>query len=112
MARRSERVAKNLQRIIAQIIDEELEPPALISVMNVTCDSGLTQARVAVSIYSKSGDTESMIEYLRDHVGLIRRELSVRAKMRRTPKILFTLDSSLENGQNMISYISNLSDRR
>ncbi|MXZ02985.1 MAG: 30S ribosome-binding factor RbfA [Chloroflexi bacterium] len=112
MARRIQRVEKNLQRIIGQIIDEELNPPGLISVMDVTCDSGLTQACVAVSVYTKTGKVEPAVDYLRERVGFIRHELSVRAKMRRTPKIAFILDSSLEDGQNMIDYIANLTDSR
>ena len=112
MARRIERVEKNLQRIIGQIIDEELDPPGLVSVMNVTCDSGFTLARVAVSVYTKSEDAEPAIEYLGERVGFIRHELSVRAKMRRTPKIMFILDTSLEEGQSMINYIADLTDSR
>ena len=112
MARRIERVEKNLQRIIGQIIDEELAPPGLVSVMGVTCDSGLTQARVAVSVYTKSGDVEPAIDYLGERVRFIRHELSIRAKMRRTPKITFVLDTSLEDGQSMIGYIANLTDNR
>lgn len=112
MARRIERVEKNLQRIIGQIIDEELDPPNLVSVMRVTCDSGLTQARVAVSIYTKTGDVEPAFDYLGEHVRFIRHELSIRAKMRRTPKITFILDTSLEDGQSMTDYIDNLSDNR
>ncbi len=112
MTRRIGRVEKNLQRIIGQIIDEELAPPGLVSVMDVTCDSGLTLARVAVSVYTKSGDVELAIEYLEERVGFIRHELSVRAKMRRTPKIIFILDTSLEEGQNMINYIDYLTDSR
>lgn len=112
MARRIERVEKNLQRIIGQIIDEELNPSGLVSVMDVTCDSGLTQARVAVSVYTKTGDAEPTVDYLAECVGFIRHELSVRAKMRRTPEITFILDTSLEDGQSMIDYIADLTNRR
>lgn len=112
MARRIQRVEKNLQRIIGQIIDEELNPPGLVSVMDVTCDSGLTQARVAVSVYTKTDDVNPAVDYLAAHVGFIRHELSIRAKMRRTPKIRFILDTSLEDGQSMIDYIADLTDSR
>lgn len=112
MARRIERVEKNLQRIIGQIIDEELDPPGLVSVMRVTCDAGLSQARVAVSVYTRTGDVDSAVNYLVEQVRFIRHELSIRAKMRRTPKITFILDNSLEDGQSMMNYIDNLTDNR
>ncbi len=112
MSRRIERVEKNLQRVIAQIIDEELQPPDMVSVMDVTCDSGLTSARVAVSVYSKNRDPDPTIEYLEQRKSLVRREVSARAEMRRTPEITFVLDTSLEDGQDMLDMISSLPTRR
>ena len=112
MTRRIERVEKNLQRILAQIIDEELQPPELVSVMGVSCDSGLTKAYVAVSVYSPPTNTGPTMEYLQQRSSFIRRELAGRAKMRRTPEIHFVLDTSLEDGQSMIDMLSDLSPRR
>ncbi len=112
MARRIERVENNIQRIVAKIIDQELQPPGMVSVMSVTCDNGLTTARIAVSVYSKNSDANFTIEYLQQRSAFIQRELSARADMRRTPKVEFVLDTSLEDGQSMIDYISDLSDRR
>ncbi len=112
MNRRIERIEKNLQRIIAQIIDEELQPPSLVSVMRVSCDSGLTKAHVAISIYSPGGNSATTIEYLDQRTSFIRRELAARGKMRRTPEINFLLDTSLEDGQAMIDLMSKLSSQR
>lgn len=112
MSRRIERVETNLLRIISQIIDEELQPPEMVSVMDVTCDSGLTSARVAVSVYTKNRDPEPTLEYLKQRTRFIRRELSSRAKMRRTPEIEFVLDTSLEDGQSMLDMISSISPPR
>ena len=112
MPRRIERVEKNLQRVIAQVIDEELQPPDMISVMDVTCDSGLTSARVAVSVYSRNRDAGPTIEYLEQRKSFVRREVSARAKMRRTPEITFILDTSLEDGQGMLNMISSLPTRQ
>ena len=112
MSRRIERVDKHLQRTIGQIIDEELQPPGLVSVMSVSCDSALTTAQIGVSVYSPNDDTGPTMDYLRQRIGFIRRELAGRAAMRRTPKLRFVLDSSLEDGQAMIDRISELSHRK
>ena len=112
MSRRIERVDKHLQRTIGQIIDEEMRPPGLVSVMKVSCDSALTTAQIGVSVYSPNGDAEPTMEYLRQRIGFVRRELAERTSMRRTPKLRFVLDSSLEDGQAMIDRISELSGRR
>ena len=111
MSRRIERVDKNLQRLIGRIIDEELQPPGLVSVMAVSCDLDLTNAQVAVSVYAPTTDAGPTLEYLRQRSGFIRRELAARSSMRRTPKLHFELDSSLEDGQAMIDRISELSSR-
>ena len=110
--RRIERVENNVQRIVGKIIDEELQPPGMVSVMSVTCDTGLTTAVVAVSVYTNNADASLTIEYLQQRTAFIQRELSARADMRRTPKITFVLDTSLEDGQSMIDYISTISPRR
>ena len=112
MSRRIERVEKHLQRIIGQIIDEELQPPGLVSVMGVSCDSALTTAQIGISVYSPNDDAEPTMDYLRQRTGFIRRELAERVSMRRTPKLLFVLDSSLQDGQAMIDRISELSRRK
>lgn len=112
MSRRIQRVETNLLRVISQIIDEELQPPEMVSVMGVTCDSGLTSARVAVSVYTNNQDAAPTVEYLKQRARFIRRELSSRAKMRRTPEIEFVLDTSLEDGQSMLDMISSISPPR
>ena len=106
MPRRIERVETNIQRVVGQIIDQELDPPGMVSVMSVTCDSGLANARVAVSVFGSDSDPTTTIEYLRDRRAFVRRELSNRANMRRTPKLSFVLDTSLQDGQTMIELIS------
>lgn len=111
MSRRIERVDKNLQRLIGQIIDEELQPPGLVSVMGVSCDSDLTTALVAVSVYAPHEDVGPTLEYLHQRNSFIRRELASRSSMRRTPKLRFVLDSSLQDGQQMIDKIAELSNR-
>ncbi|MCY4476253.1 MAG: 30S ribosome-binding factor RbfA [Chloroflexi bacterium] len=112
MTRRIERVEKNVQRILGEIIQEELRPPGMVSVMDVTCDTRLTTARVAVSVYASDSEPRATIEYLERRIAFIRRELSARAQMRRTPKIEFVLDTSLQDGQSMIDLISDVSSSR
>lgn len=112
MTRRIERVEKNLQRIVGQIIDEELQPPDLVSVMAVSCDADLTSANVSVSIFATASNAEPTLRYLQQRSNFVRRELAARAKMRRTPRIQFVLDTSLEDGQAMIDLISDTSPGR
>ncbi len=112
MSRRIERVETNIQRIVGKIIDEELQPPGLVSVMAVSCDNRLTAAQIAVSVLSSNSDPQPTIDYLKQRTAFVQRTLSARANMRRTPKITFVLDTSLEDGQSMIDYISSVTSNR
>ncbi len=109
MTIRTERVARNLQRHIAQIVDEELALPAMSSITRVTCDSGLTKAHVFVSVYGDDAQCRETLEELVEKSWIIRRELSRRAQMKRTPELLFVSDTSLQDGQEMIDLIDRLS---
>ncbi len=109
MTRRMERAARNLQRYIARIVDEELNLPAMSSVTRVTCDSGLTKARVFVSIYGDDAKCRETLEELVEKSWIVRRELSRRAQMKRTPELIFVSDTSLQDGQEMIDLIDRLS---
>ncbi len=113
MSRRIERVEKHLQRIIGQIIDEELSPNAMVSVTDVSCDAGLTDALISVSIYApEDDDVASAMLYLEQRASFVRREVSARANMRRTPKIRFVLETSMKDGQSMIDLISEVASRQ
>ena len=111
MARRIERVETNIQRIVGQIIDQGLQPPGMVSVTSVTCDSGLTHARIAVSVLATGRGVavaDDTIAYLVSHASFIRGALSRRSAMRRTPRLHFILDTSIADGQYMLDRI----DRR
>lgn len=112
MTRRIERVSKNLQRLLGSIIDEEIDLPHMVSITRVTCDSGLTKAHVHVSIYAEHSDRRDALDALRDNAWLIRKELSAKSYMRRTPEILFVEDESLQEGQEMLDLIDRLSKSR
>ena len=112
MTRRIERVSKNLQRLLGKIIDDEIDLPHMVSVTRVTCDSGLTKAHVHVSIYAEPSDRRDALDALRDNAWLVRKELSAKSHMRRTPELIFVEDESLQEGQEMLDLIDRLSKSR
>lgn len=108
-ARRVQRVSKQIQRYVASIIDEELALPTLVSVLGVRCDSSFTKAQVNVSVYGEASDVASTMDELESNAWLVRRELSRRTKMKRTPEIIFVNDTSAKDGQDMIDLLDSLS---
>lgn len=106
--RRMRRVSMQIQRYVASIIDEELAFPNLVSVVAVNCDSSFTKAFVHVGIYGDQATEEYTLEQLREQAWFVRRELSRRTKMRRTPEIVFIADTSARDGQATIDMIDAL----
>ncbi len=111
MDRRNARVAKNLQRAIGRIIDEELSANVLISVTRVSCDASLTKAYVYVSIYSNQSSQSNSLAMLKENSWLIRRALSGKVHIKRVPELLFVEDSSLQIGQDMADLMDRLAER-
>ena len=111
-ARRVQRVSKQIQRYVATIIDEELSLPAMVSVIDVRCDSSFTKAHVSVSTYGEPEAESEVMAELEDNAWFIRKELSRRTKMKRTPELIFVSDTSPRDGQAMIDLIDGQSSTR
>lgn len=107
--RRVRQISSQIQRYVASIISEELMPPTLVSVIKVRCDSSFVTAFVDVSVYGDDDVVASTMEYLEDNAWVVRRELSRRTEMKRTPKIVFVRDTTAKDGQEMIDLIDSLS---
>ena len=108
--RRVRQMSSQIQRYVASIIAEELSPPTLVSVISARCDSSFVTAFVNVSVYGDEDVVESTMEYLDANTWVVRRELSRRTEMKRTPKIVFVRDTSAKDGQDMIDLIDSLSE--
>lgn len=96
--KRTDRVNALLQRVLAQLISEELRDPripfATVTGVEVTAD--LRTARVHVSFL---GDEEAGREALRALEGakpFLRHEIGERSDLRAVPDLMFTLDRSAE----------------
>lgn len=108
--RRVRQMSSQIQRYVASIIAEELSPPTLVSVISARCDSSFVTAFVNVSVYGDNDLVASTMEYLDANTWVVRRELSRRTEMKRTPKIVFVRDTSAKDGQEMIDLIDSLSE--
>ena len=105
---RNERVASQLQREIAAIIQAELKDPRLgfVTVNEARVDRDLSVAKVYVSLLD-GNDKESML-VLNKAAPFIRRELGHRLKMRVIPELRFIYDDSIKKGLELSELISTL----
>lgn len=102
---RHERVARQIQRELAEVIQREVKDPqvgfATVNDVEVTRD--LAVARVYVSVLSPSdADAKRLsIEALNRASNFIHGQVSKRMRMRHVPELRFILDESIERGLHM-----------
>ena len=98
---RPERIAQQIHREVADIIERRLRDPGLSHWVNVTgveVNHDLSVARVFVSVLHQGEERDRTLEALRRASGFVRHELAVRLDLREVPDIRFQLDTSVEKG--------------
>jgi ribosome-binding factor A len=120
---RTRRVADQIQRHMAELIQMELGDPrvGMVTVTGVDVSHEFEHARVYFTVLDanlsdkeqakKSIDTTT--KALNNASGYLRTALARRLKLRTTPQLVFVYDSSMENGNRLTDLIrqSNASSR-
>jgi ribosome-binding factor A len=109
---RTQRVADQIQRELANLIQREVKDPrvgmATVSAVEVSRD--LSHAKVFVTIFNGGEDEQEItdsVKALNNASGFLRGQLGRRMKLRIVPTLRFHYDDSLARG----NYLSNLIDR-
>jgi ribosome-binding factor A len=104
---RSERMAEQLRRELAEIVRDEIKDPRLgfVSFTEVRMSRDLSHAVIYCSVLNAEDQTES-IEILNRAVGFIRKEIARRIRARIVPTLKFAIDDSVVRGAAMDSLIS------
>ena len=109
---RTQRVADQIQRELAALIQREVKDPrvgmATVSAVEVSRD--LSHAKVFVTILNGDEDQQEIAESvkaLNNASGFLRSQLGQRMKLRIVPTLRFHFDDSLSRG----NYLSNLIDK-
>ena len=104
---RSERMAEQLRRELADIVRDEIKDPRLgfVSFTEVRMSRDLSHAVIYCSVLNSEDQAES-IEILNRAVGFIRKEIARRIRARIVPTLKFAIDDSVMRGAAMDSLIS------
>lgn len=110
MSYRLQRLGKELQKSIAEIIKYKVKDPKvsdLVSVLEVKVSKDLQIAKVKVSIF---GDNkQDTFEALKNSAGFIRKEVAVLFKdIRNIPQLIFELDNTEEYVQHINKLIEEI----
>ncbi len=99
---RSERVAGEMRRELARLIQMEVKDPAVgfVSVSDVEVSRDLSHAKVFVTVFEEDKAKDS-IRALNKAAGFLRGRLGQEMRIRSVPELSFRHDDSVETGQRM-----------
>jgi len=104
---RSQRMAEQLRRELAEIVRDEIKDPRMgfVSFTEVRMSRDLSHAVIYCSVFDSEQQDES-IDILNRAVGFFRKEIARRIRARIVPTLKFVADESVSRGEAMDSLIS------
>lgn len=97
---RTQRVGGQIQRELAQMIQQEVRDPRVgfVTISDVEVSRDLTHAKVFVTVLDPKQSVDETLQALNRAGGFMRRLLGKRIIMRVVPELHFVYDSSLDTG--------------
>ncbi len=110
---RVQRLAGELKKELAAILDREIKDPRLgmVSVVAINIAPDGCSAHIYVSPLLADADQVGVAKALESAKGYVRRELGKRLKTRIIPELYFHVDQSIAYGVNMISKVNKQIDQ-
>lgn len=105
---RSARVGDEMQKVISQILREEVRDPRipiLTSVIDVKMSHDLSHATVYLSMMGNKKEKDDLKAAIASASGFIRREVCKRVNLRVAPEIHYVFDESIEKGMKLMNLI-------
>ncbi len=112
MSMRSNRVAEQMKKELADVIGRKLKDPRVgfVTVTDVDVTGDLQQATVYITCLGTERERQDTMKGLEKAKGFIRSEISHRIRLRITPEITFEFDSSVEYGNRIDTLLRQLND--
>jgi ribosome-binding factor A len=97
---RMRRINEVLREVIGSAIATDLGDPRIgfVTVTSVETSPDLRTAKVFVSVLGDEGEREASLAALRSSHGVIQSKIAAETRMKRTPSLTFSYDSTVEQG--------------
>ena len=108
MSRRTERINDLIREELSDLLLRQVRDPrlsGLISITHVDVTPDLYNARVFVSVMSAPKEQAEALHALNAAASFFHRELKQRMQIRRVPFLVFKLDTSIEEGSEVLALI-------
>lgn len=105
---RSRRVAEQMQRDLALLIQQEIKDPriGMVTVSGVDVSRDFSLAKVYITVLDENPDIALTLEVLQKASGFLRHELGQHSTMRSLPQLKFYYDESISRGAELSSLIN------
>ena len=109
MSRRIERLNHLMRQEISELFQRQVKDPRLggfVTVTQVSASPDLRHAKVFISIIGNEEEKREALKALTIASGFLRKELSMRLRLRRSPELSFHYDDSIDQGAQVLQLIS------
>ncbi len=105
---RTRRVAEQIQREMAQMIQMDIKDPriGLVTISAVKLSRDMSHATIYFTVFDEQHSVEETLSVLEGASGFLRRELAQRIKLRITPHLHFKYDESIAYGNELTALIN------
>lgn len=96
--RRHDRMEDQIRAEVASMVEGELKDPRIgfVTVTRVDLSPDFSHVRVLVSVLGSEKEREQSLEGLTSAAGYVRREVTHRLHLRRSPEVVFMPDQGVE----------------
>jgi len=111
---RTQRVGGQIQRELAQIIQQELRDPRLgfVTISAVEVSKDMTHAKVFITLMNPDQDVDETLRVLKKASGYLRHALGKRIMLRVLPELHFVFDTSLDEGMRISALLDAVAAER
>ena len=111
---RTQRVGGEIQRELAQIIQQELRDPrlGLVTISAVEVSKDMTHAKVFITLMNPDQDVDQTLKVLKKAAGFLRHALGKRIMLRVLPELHFVYDTSLDEGMRISALLDAVAAER
>jgi len=110
IVRINELLRREIGELILQLVRDEGVDLSAVTVTEVHTARNLRDARVLISIRDHEDERRRILGILERHRPEIQQRINHDLKLKYTPKLYFTLDSSIEKGDRVLRILEGLGD--
>ena len=105
---RTRRVGEQIQREMAQLVQQEIKDPrlGLVTISAVKLSKDMSHANIFFTVLNDEQSVEDTLKVLEGAAGFLRHELAKRMQLRIVPNIHFKYDESISYGNELSALIN------